>query len=240
MRLPITCMQCSQSEEWTRDVYFVEFRDDGNYEFVCPNGHAIKIVLQQQKFEILFEIGAYAILDGYYREAISSFSASLERCNEFAVRVLLRDRALSGQVIDEAWKVVAAQSERQLGAFVFLWINSAQKMPALMSGDDVRFRNNVIHKGQIPTKEQALAFGNTVLTILRSNIAELFEKHRDSIHQEVMDDMWKRSGEAQAPRQSISISTIVSLLDSNQKTGDLQHHLRGLDAALAMWRAKPR
>jgi hypothetical protein len=232
-------MQCSQSEEWTRDVYFVEFRDDGNYEFVCPNGHEIKIVLQQQKFEILFEIGAYAILDGYYREAISSFSASLERFNEFAVRVLLRERALSVHVINEAWKKVAIQSERQLGAFLFLWINSAQKMPALMPDNDVMFRNSVIHKGQIPTKEQALAFGNTVLGILRSNIADLFERHRDSIHQEVMDDMRKRSGKAHAPRQSISMSTIVSLLDSTEKTGDLQHHLRRLEAALAMWRAKP-
>ena len=35
----------------------------------APLGMRQSTVLQQQKFEVLFEIGAHAILDGYYREA---------------------------------------------------------------------------------------------------------------------------------------------------------------------------
>ena len=53
----------------------LEFRDDGRYEITCPKGHSSFTIPQQQKFELLFDIGAYAITDGYYREAISSFTS---------------------------------------------------------------------------------------------------------------------------------------------------------------------
>lgn len=64
----------------------VEVRDENHYALTCPKGHRNVVVLQQQKFEVLFEIGAHAIEDGYYREAVSSFTASLERFYEFFVR----------------------------------------------------------------------------------------------------------------------------------------------------------
>ena len=44
----------------------------------CSRSHETTAILQEQKFEILFDIGAHAILDGYYREAVSSFTSSLE------------------------------------------------------------------------------------------------------------------------------------------------------------------
>ncbi|RKR31632.1 hypothetical protein [Paraburkholderia sp. BL17N1] len=47
--------------------------------------------LRQQKYEALFQIGAYATEDGYYREPVSSFTASLERFYEFFVRAATDD-----------------------------------------------------------------------------------------------------------------------------------------------------
>jgi hypothetical protein len=38
---------------------------------------------------VLFDIGANAVVDGYYREAITSFSASLERFYEYFLGALL-------------------------------------------------------------------------------------------------------------------------------------------------------
>src|SRR5450759_1525283 len=98
----------------------IEFRDDGRYELKCSFGHETTTVLQQQKFEILFEIGAHAILDGYYREAVSSFTSSLERFYEFAIRVFLEKSSKSDDLFQSCWSKVSSQSERQLGAFVFL------------------------------------------------------------------------------------------------------------------------
>ena len=94
MRLLIPCMQCFQelgaqmghpNDECAR----VEICDDGKYEVTCTRGHKETVILQQQKFEILFEIGAHAIIDGYYREAVSSFAASLERFYEFSIKAFL-------------------------------------------------------------------------------------------------------------------------------------------------------
>ncbi len=53
----------------------VGFREDGRYEMTCLKGHSSITFLQQQKFEILFDIGAHAIIDAYYREAVSSFTS---------------------------------------------------------------------------------------------------------------------------------------------------------------------
>jgi hypothetical protein len=69
---------CMQENGKAEEISTVEFTDDGLYEATCPKGHKSITILQQRKFEILFDIGIYAINDGYYREAISSFTASLE------------------------------------------------------------------------------------------------------------------------------------------------------------------
>jgi len=80
VKLPIICLTCAlqgQSDPHGKPTEVVEIREDGRYETICPNSHKFIIVLQQLKFEVLFEIGAYAITDGYYREAVSSFTSSL-------------------------------------------------------------------------------------------------------------------------------------------------------------------
>lgn len=71
----------------TNEFITLEFRDDGCYGVCCSRGHTSVTILQEQKFEILFDIGANAIIDGYYRESISSFTSSLERFYEFCIKV---------------------------------------------------------------------------------------------------------------------------------------------------------
>lgn len=63
----------------------VEFRDDGLYKVACPRGHVTVTAIQEQKFEVLFDLGAMALLDGYTREAVSSMAASLECFFEYYV-----------------------------------------------------------------------------------------------------------------------------------------------------------
>ena len=91
--IEINCNVCShdKSEEKT---YFVRYsclrsvRDDGIYEFECPEGHRSITVLRTPKHEVLFAIASNALLDGYLRESIASFAASLERFYEFVIRVI--------------------------------------------------------------------------------------------------------------------------------------------------------
>jgi len=78
MNLFVTCMTCAK-EGKPIPIAVVNYNDEGRYNLECQNGHSTLVVLQNQKFEVLYEIGANAILDGYYREAdasIPSFSVA--------------------------------------------------------------------------------------------------------------------------------------------------------------------
>ena len=229
MRLLIPCMKCLQefgtpSGEFAR----VEFRDDGKYEITCSRGHEATTILQQQKFEVLFDIGAHAIIDGYYRESVSSFAASLERFYEFSIRAFLSKASGSDNLFKTCWKLVSSQSERQLGAFIFLWASTFNAPPALLGNAQVSFRNDVVHKGKIPTKEEAIAFGDSVLNVLRPNMLALREQLPDSVQQVVFYHLRDaQTHEATSPSATKCASTIVSLSagEASHHQGDLKHHL---------------
>ncbi|EJN07806.1 hypothetical protein [Herbaspirillum sp. YR522] len=161
----------------------VEFNDSGVYEYECKKGHHGLTVLQQHKFEVLFEIAINAIVDGYYREAISAFAASLERFYEFAIRTLMLKTTGSDVQFKAAWKEVQKQSERQLGAFIFTWTQHYKVLPLILSTNQSGLRNDAIHKGKIVTKEVAILFGDEVLQIATANLDKLKETCADEISQ---------------------------------------------------------
>lgn len=214
MRIPIVCFQCmKEDKDAAKPANFYEFRDDGRYEFICPKGHKSLTVLQQQKFELLFDIGAYAIQDGYYREAVSSFASSLERFYEFYSNVICFGKGIQKEALHRAWKIISNQSERQLGAFVFLYLIESGKKPEVLSNDNVKFRNEVIHKGIIPDRSQAIDFGQTVLDLIRPLLGELKSKYSKGIHQ-VIASHQRKCRELAVENTQVSyggIRTIISL-----------------------------
>lgn len=230
MRLAIPCMKCLQElGRPSGEFAHVEFKDDGCYEVTCSSGHTAVTVLQQQKFEVLFDIGAHAILDGYYREAVSSFTSSLERFYEFAIRVLLEKSTGSDEPFQAAWKTVSSQSERQLGAFIFLWAAQFKETASLLPKSMTTFRNEVIHKGKIPSKDEAIKYGNSVLTILRPKLKVLQENFPEQIGNSVFRQI--RGGAEKAGDHgqvaTMCASTIISL-----SNGEPSHHEKSLEEHL--------
>ena len=168
------------------DVCDVDIRDDGIYEVSCPEGHKTYTLLQQLLFEVLFDIGAYAITDGYYREAISSFTASLERFYEFYIEVISLKHGVDDESYGTSWRHVSKQSERQLGAYIFLYTLENKASPKLLSNRDIEFRNNVIHKGQIPSRGETLEYGNTILNLINPVLYAL-KKYNSEFVQHVVE-----------------------------------------------------
>ena len=237
MRLLVPCMQCFQEfGKPTEEFSHVEFRDDGRYEIKCSFGHETTTVLQQQKFEILFDIGAHAILDGYYREAVSSFTSSLERFYEFALRVFLEKDSKSDDLFQSCWKKVASQSERQLGAFVFLWASNFNEAPELLSNSEVSFRNDVIHKGKIPTRTQAIRYGDSILSVLRPKMLAIREKFPQEVSKVTFYHLRDCRSDVDNGKtvSTMGVSTIVSLT-----RGEASHHNKSVEEHLvwlAEWR----
>lgn len=174
MIIPITCTYCTEADlDNSKNTTKVELSDDGKYKLICQNGHSSLIILNHQKFQILFEIGINAIIDGYYREAVSSFSSSLERIYEFFSKVICITKGIEWTAIQDAWKDVSNQSERQLGAFIFLYLLETGSKPDLLHKKKIEFRNSVIHKGKIPSREEAIAYGQAVLEVIQPLLISL-------------------------------------------------------------------
>lgn len=237
MRLLVPCMQCFQEfGKPTEELSHVEFRDDGRYEIKCSFGHETATVLQQQKFEVLFDIGAYAILDGYYREAISSFTSSLERFYEFSLRVFLENDSKSDELFQNCWKKVANQSERQLGAFIFLWASKFNETPELLPNSQISFRNDVIHKGKIPTRTEAIRYGNAILDVLRPKILAIRDKFPEEVSKVTFYHLRDCRSDVDDGKlvSTMGISTIVSLT-----SGEASHHKKSIEehmVRLVEWR----
>ncbi len=233
MRLLVPCMKCFEEfGEPSRESSRVEFCDNGRYEIICSHGHETVTLLQQQKFELLFDIGAHAILDGYYREAISSFSSSLERFFEFSIRVFLESINKTDELFQQCWKTVKNQSERQLGAFTFLWAYCMKHAPDLLPNNKVNFRNDVIHKGKIPTKNEAIQYGNSIMNIILPKIALLKKKYPEEIRKVVFYHLRDKSRPEDQIKtvSTICINTIISLSRSekDENLNRFEDSLKGL------------
>lgn len=194
MLIKLTCSTCLYNALYENRGYTEYFRlcgirEDGVYELICPKGHQTTIVLQTPKHEVLFTIAAHAILDGYLREAIASFAASLERFYEFAIRVICRARSTFPEDFEENfdkyWKLVKNQSERQLDSFALLWFVEMQEPPIILSSNDTVVRNNVIHKGVIPTYKDCIGFGQSVINVVKPLDSKIRKKFPDAYRDEV-------------------------------------------------------
>jgi len=179
MRIPLSCMQCFKERGQPDDVlYPAELQDSGLYRLVCRTGHETFTCVQEQKFEVLFELALNAIVDGYYREAVASFSSSLERFYEFYVRVLCVKRGLDEATVASAWKPIAKQSERQFGVYVFTYLLENGSVAAQLPEAQVAFRNEVIHNGKIPSRDEAVKYGQAVLHVI-APILDVLKKDED-------------------------------------------------------------
>ncbi|WP_298521107.1 hypothetical protein [uncultured Kordia sp.] len=187
MLLDLICFDClmEQVNKGEPNVFdgtsiptpFEQVNNDGIYEVNCAKGHKSKTIIDNINFEILFEYGLNAIVDGYYREAVSSITSAMERYFEFFIKTILRNTTTDFDSISKVWKKVSSQSERQLGAYIMLYFQAFSKEPLLLNQNkEVPFRNSVIHKGYIPTKDEAVNYGNSVMNIIEQSLIDLKQK----------------------------------------------------------------
>src|SRR5262245_34121568 len=96
----------------------VDVCDDSVYEVRCNNGHTSFTVIQNLKWELLFDSGVLALRDGFHREAVASCTCALEEFYAFYVRVILRAHNVPAGNFDR-FRRDTRLSERRLGAMHF-------------------------------------------------------------------------------------------------------------------------
>lgn len=162
-QLTIRCPGCHDAG--LGELLTAKLTQDGGQRIVCPKGHTLALVVQNTRFDVLAEIACQALLDGYYREAVVSFQASLERFFEFFVFVVADIRGISQEQCELNWRILSKQSERRLGAYSIAYLFHFGEGPKLLPNRMVSFRNRVVHQGYIPNEIEATNFGQAVIDI---------------------------------------------------------------------------
>ncbi|WP_125916828.1 hypothetical protein [Hymenobacter coccineus] len=160
------------------------------YELTCDLGHETTTIIQNSQFEVIFESGISSLKDDYFREAVFNFAVALERFYEYGILYVLREQMQDpvtyrwGETgldnYQALWATMSKQSERQVGAFYALylkefneaapvfnksWLIKNTGLVLTLNGKSVEtseFRNKVVHQGYIPTKAEAILYGECV------------------------------------------------------------------------------
>src|ERR1035437_4410886 len=167
MKYSMSCPLCRNEFINRRFTISVNPTTNAVYNITCPIGHKFNIYIPTNHFQTLFENGLNSLADQYYIEALSSFASSYERFMEFFVKIVLKSRGVNPEICDTTWKSVAKLSERQLGAFIFVYLKEFSTPPKLLNENNITLRNNVVHKGYFPSMEECIRYGDNVLEALR-------------------------------------------------------------------------
>lgn len=215
----VPCMQCCAEDMKSGRIpdsttYEILTSDNGVIFFKCKNNHENCLIIQEQPFEILLEMAIENLIDRYYREAIFNFAAAQERCFEFCIELILFEQEIEHNVYEGLWrKVYKASSERQLGAFHSLYLMRFKKIFDY-NNDKINLRNNIVHKGEIATKQKAFEYGTYIL----NNIYTIVEEIVENINPKILGDfMFKKLADKQSKanlKPNIQISTMSSSIVS--------------------------
>lgn len=188
MKVLAPCFECTFSSRPRFESQLVDYFDDGVAFATCSVGHKFAVTVQAQKFEILLNSGAAALLEGFTLEACASFSAALERFYEFFIRLSARSRKISTDLFDEMFRAMAAQSERQFGAFLMLYLMDFNE-PYKENSKIRTFRNRIIHKGEIPENDKAIEFCSWVYDEIKKVYQKISDKSDSFCLQEITMEM---------------------------------------------------
>lgn len=173
------CQTCAHQSAVRLPSRVVSLRDDQIYVSTCTQGHKEVTHYNHHKFDMLYMSALNALVDGYYRDAVTTFAACLERFYVFYAEAVLWRHGITAEAFDEA-KEVVWQSERQLGLFVAAYLLATAKAPADIDSRQVKmqqpgtkksfkkFRNDVVHNGLIPTEDEAKQVGDIVFRYIQS------------------------------------------------------------------------
>ncbi|MCK6930091.1 MULTISPECIES: hypothetical protein [Enterobacter cloacae complex] len=233
MRITATCMECFK--EFGRPSF--EFFSLPYYEnriavVQCSHGHKSVLVLQSQKFEVLMESGAQALLNGFTLEACATFYAALERTYEFAICVLMKARGVDDQQYFRMFNEMSRMSERQIGAFMTLHLLETG-MPYKIDNALTTFRNSVIHKGEIPDPDKAQDFCSKVFAKILEITELLISRHPEIVQDVILLDMQKRISEMKEKLPiASSTGTIFFSLSKSENKHDFDEAMESFKVAM--------
>jgi hypothetical protein len=180
MKVRIVCFDCARDSGGPPpDTLEGDILDEGFVHFRCPNGHEKQQVFHEPLFDLMFTLAVFALIDGYYREAVIGFTSALERFFEFFVHVVAR----RSNVTATEYHVTRGHirfAERQYGAFCICYLLAVGRHFDFREIDaKKKLRNETAHEGYIPTREEALNYAELAWREIRAALRELYANGKD-------------------------------------------------------------
>lgn len=195
MKSLLQCVECTKSGSVQPYLFVGDYYDGHTVEATCPLGHAAFSIVQNPKFETLLTAAADALIHDQTLQAVACLAASRERLFELAIRVFARSSGVDPGNFEASWKEVASQSERQFGAFLFLYLAATGK-PYEFDKKLATARNAALHKGEIPTTGEAFDYAGKVYQEI-SNLANyLRTDHKESLRAVLHEENMRKAGRA--------------------------------------------
>lgn len=205
-----------------------DIRDDGIYTITWREGHTTTTVVSNEKFEILADLAIEAYCDRYHREAVLTCASALDAYLDFHVEILLRAQGQTAENIATLLKSISRQAERRLGAFLAIETASGRS-PVYIEQPMVELRNAIVHKGYIPTENEALACLDHVIAFIVERYGWLYAQHQAIIMNLFFDRMAKLPAPTTPGRghSTLSLQTVVTALafKNSADTSTLAHYI---------------
>ena len=177
MMVPAGCVECMRTAAEAGapgpQPFVVTLDNDLKFAGECPSGHPLRFVMQNLRYELLYDQAINMFHLGVYREALLGCATALERFFEFAMRVMFEHAAVPQAEVAKGWKPISRRTEQQQGGFLVLYLLTFKRPFAVPKGvrplnEMSNSRNDVIHNGEVPTEDEALQYAREVYEIVRS------------------------------------------------------------------------
>jgi hypothetical protein len=133
--------------------------------------------------------------------------------------------------VGKAWKLMANQSERQIGAFVILHLLE-MGTPPLLDEKMAKFRNDVIHKGVFPSKSSAYSYGKWAFEFIVSTGFQLRAKHEEAAFEVLKRKMGPSWAKAREKGGSVGLQytpMFLSWTDSSWASATFDRSMKNLE-----------
>jgi hypothetical protein len=212
------CFECKNLSSNNYNYSIGEVDADLIAVCTCKHGHKTVVRITHNLCDVIYSSAVLAFVKDCLSESVMSFAASLERAFEMFTKITLFTEGIQYELVDEFWKEISKQSERQYGAFCSQYLKTF-KEPWKANKKQIEFRNKVVHKGHIASQKEVTEYAEYITESLYKILKCLHSNFDNESTEYYFHEKLKTKDKVKELRiqhnAKVAGSSIISLLNWN-------------------------
>lgn len=206
MKLFLNCGECLEkvTDKNKIECLYVKSINENLYKKKCSKGHEKSIILEEHKFEVLFEGGAIALLDSDYKKAIQYFYYSLEYFYEFSIELILTNNKIKYDDYKNLWNSIRINRENLIVAYSFLYLREFKEEPDIIKEYFKDLKEKVIGLEYSPDYKETFAFGEYLFNYMLEGLKFFKLNYRKGLNQFIINKMIRLNELAKEKKMKIN------------------------------------